>query len=129
MASNSKYTNPTGPGYAGVYSADGWGVEISIGATQHVDWRDSDHIVAADLPNEAGIQLVHRRVADDSEVLQDASVGAKGMGTIVRVHPETMRDLAGFEPGDDVRVYEFGEEGLTIVPRDTDPFVGDGGER
>jgi len=120
----SKYTNPTGPGYAGIYASTGYGVEISIGATQHVDWTPSTFVVAVDHPDTPGIQLVDE---DKPDAIVECNVRYKGAGTIVSVRPPATRELDGFEPGEGVRVYEYGDNSLTIVPADDDPFVSSGG--
>ncbi|MCG1002849.1 MULTISPECIES: hypothetical protein [Halobacterium] len=121
----SKYTNPTGPGYRGVYSADGYTVEVSVAAMAHIDWTTDTDVVAIDDENEAGVQLVEKTAG--CETIGTAKMQNRGHGLLVHVRPAALRSLEDFESGEDVRVYEY-DAGLTLVPRENDPFVADGGD-
>lgn len=113
----SKYTYPTGPGYCGVYTTDRWSVELSISALPHLDWTTQTRVVATNDPQEPGLQLVNQ-----SRGIAECKVENRGHGLIVHVYPDVLRELPGFESGADIRVYQH-EVGLTIVPRDGDPFI------
>lgn len=125
----AKYTNPTGPGYLGIYTTNCWSAEISIGATTHVDWEREDTIAAVDTADEPGIQL-HPGTRPGQDVITECDVKWRGQGTVVTVHPPVLRALDDFDhDGHDIRVYAHQSNSLTIVPADPEPFVPTGGGR
>ena len=126
MPSDSKYTNPTGDGYQGVYATDCWSAEASIGATTHVDWDTESTVHAVDVPGEHGIQLLSAAdIPNGLEIICECNVRHHGMGTVVTLHPPVLRALDDLEEGEDVRIYEYEANSLTVVPSATDPFVPD----
>lgn len=121
----SQYVNPTGDGYLGVWGTSSWSAEISIGTYEHITWRSDDDVYVVDDPN--GIALVDEppetTVSLAEGYLARARVRKATVGTSVQVPSRGLRELEGFEPGDDIRGYDRDGGGIVLVPATADPFV------
>lgn len=128
---SSKYTVETGPGYLGVWKADRYRAEISIGTYEDLPWRSDDHVVAVDHPD--GIAVVEASHVDavEGERITDLSVHKNTVGTNVSLPARVGRLIDGLEPDGDVRGYRLDTEGFVVVAADDDPMLDrgdDGGE-
>ena len=109
----SKYVVETGPGYLGVYRTFSNSVAISYGAWPQINWRSDTHnVVAVDAEGIPGYQLVATCDLEDEDLVCDCLV------------PKVLEALDGFEPGEEIRVYDYDDgRGLTVVPADPDPML------
>lgn len=112
---SSKYTNPTGEGYIGVWSSDRWCVAVPVG-----DRFDGDEVYAVD---EGGaLAIVDER---PPEYVTECAVYTRNDTRLVRVPSGALQSLE-MERGDDVRAYER-DGAVTLVPVAADPYVEDHG--
>jgi hypothetical protein len=120
---SSKYTNPTGPGYLGIWTTHRWSVTICVGTLDQIEWQPGDQVYVID--DDHGIAVVD---SEPDEYLDEVTVKRKGAAVAIGVPSNAMRELDGFEAGDDVRAYDRSAGGIRIVPADNDPMlVTDGG--
>lgn len=124
-----KYTVPTGDGYMGVWKTSAWSASVAIGTYQWVDWISTDDVFAIeqDVDGFSAIAIVEDPPDDTVSLaegyLAKCNVKKTTTGTSVQVPGRALRKLEGFEPGMDIRAYKREEGGLTIVPKEGDPFV------
>lgn len=120
----SKYTNPTGDGYLGIWKTSGNRAVVAIGTFTCVDWLSTDDVFAVDVDQERAIAVAEE--TDGGAVICKLRVVKNGVGTAVQVHNRALGSLDGFEPGMDIRAYRRDAGGFYLVPAEADPFV-DGG--
>lgn len=123
MSSGCEYTTPTGPGYAGIYPVGQHVAEVNVLSDKV---RPGTDLVAISTTVEgvAAIRVGRPGVVTpgpEEAVVHRSEVTAKGFFTI---SVEGVEHL-GLETGDDVRLYERGDEQWLVVPATRDPFVGD----
>lgn len=121
---SSKYTRRTGDGYVSRYRVSSGKVNIKI-STIDIDWPVETTVAA--VPHQDGIEIT--RDPGDRPVLCRSTVQDHGYSACFCVSTAGLRSL-GVSTGDEVRVYQLGENSLLIVDADDDPrVVADGGSR
>lgn len=120
----TQYTNPTGDGYLGIWSTEGYYGEIHIGTFDCVNWRDDDEIVAV---QEGPNTIAALEAPTSHEPICELTVVRNTVGPSLQLHSPALRALEDFTPGADVRAYERDAGGLSVVPAAADPFVGGDG--
>lgn len=123
----SKYTNPTGPGYLGIYKLSDGSGQIPIGVWEQIPWRSDDDlwIIEEQLHGQQVIAVVDE---EPDEAICTTEAKKVTVGTSVKIPRRAIEQMDPV-PNEEIRVYERDQGGFWVVPRTPDPMLAtDGGE-
>lgn len=125
----SKYTNPTGDGYRGIYTLKRHSASIAIGIWPDVTWTPSDD-VRVWLEEVNGQRVLAVGLEPPAKKTWPATVTYQREGTSVSIPSAAVKRIDYIEYDGEIRVYKRQTDGLHLVPADPsrDPMVAtDGG--
>lgn len=113
------YTIPTGDGYVGTYRVHEE-IRLTSSDLRRIGVDKGDEVSA--VPSREGVRVVPGESADAIQV--SPAKKAKGRMLQAEFYKPVINAL-GVVDGEDVRIYDVGENALEIVPADGDPHVDD----
>lgn len=111
------YTIPTGDGYVGTYRVHEE-IRLTSSDLRRIGVEKGDEVSA--VPSREGVRVVPGESADAIQV--SPAKKAKGRMLQAEFYKPVLNAL-GVVDGEDVRIYDVGENALEIVPADGDPHV------
>ena len=118
----SKYVNPTGDGYLGIYRHTVHPCTIGINHVDHIDWQPGDKVQS--VRTSGGVILT--REPGDRETINTHTVSKDDrQGLRVNIYRESV-DHLGVSGGGDIRVYEGDSNELLLTPAHDDVRLKEG---